>query len=414
MLVADSNGNDIFNFVVACSVMLWRQKKNICTKMNFIFPFPHLQLNSERGVMNPQTVSEGKRIIAIVDDLCSDLSILALLPPYLSAMPTEDTQHITNTFDRGHEVQSQLTDHFDIERKLESAAGDPAPSDVTDHHLSTRALVDTLRQAGYGSAYHAKYPPNDTIINFQHIINILRDLLKDRFATTVEDDVVKFAILNDTVNREKTASADVQALNREYQNEKESRRVEVEKRDAMIKKLRDEIEQLRESSELERQTFERVSAEHRVADQEKYEQEITQMQTKLAELEHDLEQVEAKCGKSEHELRQVRNKKETMLQQIIEHYDTEMSTSRQTMVGLQKEIDQDGEQLKQVEAQLSVYNAEADEYEIENRIEEQRKMHRTLISQEMEHFAQVIQACYRSYAVRLHQSQKGKKQKKKK
>lgn len=366
--------------------------------------------------MNAQTIAETHRILAVIDDLLEDLDILALLPPYLSAVPPQDMQHITNAFkgtNGGREAQAQLNDHFDLERKLESAAGDVSADDIADHHLSTRSLVDTLRQAGYPH-YEAAYPPNESIENYRSIIAVLRSLLNDRFNTTVEDDVIKFAILNDTVNREKSASADVQALNREYQNEKESRRIEVEKRDIAIRKLREEIAKLEESSRRETEEFLLVSEQHAEADRERYRQEIEGLDAKQQDMAAGLRSAEVKCGNEENQMRGERSKKEKELEQIIDSYDKEMTTLTTTVETLEAETKQDQEETSKLAAKLETLNKEDEEHKQAKQIELERKDHRQFITVNMENSSRVIQAFWRSHAVRLHAAQKGKKKGKKK
>lgn len=366
--------------------------------------------------MNAQTIAETHRILAVVDDLLEDLEVLAVVPPYLSAVPPRDMQHITNAFkgtNGGREAQAQLNDHFDLERKLESAAGNVAPDDVADHHLSCRSLLDTLRQAGYPH-YEAAFPPNDNIDNFRSIIGVLRSLLRDRFNTTVEDDVIKFAILNDTVNREKSASADVQALNREYQNEKESRRVEVEKRDIAIRKLKEEIAKLEESSRRETEEFLLVSEQHAEADRERYKQEYESLEAKRQDMTGGLRSAEVKCSNEENQLRGERSKKEKELEQIIDSYDKEMTNLTTTVETLEQETKQDLEVISKLHAKLETLNKEDEEHKQGKQIELERKDHRQFVTVNLENCSRVIQAFWRSHAVRLHAMQKGKKKGKKK
>ena len=362
--------------------------------------------------MNPQTVREGKRILAVVDELLEDLQILAVVPPYLSAIPHQDMAHITNSFtgtNGGREAQAQLNEHFDLERKLESAAGDLSEEDALDHHMSTRALVDTLRRAGYPN-YQAVYQPSESIENFSEPVRLLRGLLKDRFSTTVEEDAVKFNILRDTVNRENTATADVQALNREYANEVESRKVEVRKREITIQKLKEEIETLRMTSETERRSFEQLSEEARLADEERYKAEDQTLEHKDGEGE--LVNTSNKCGNDEKQMRQTRSKKEAALQKMIEDYDTEMIAASEAMRQLEEQTTADREVLNQIEKELAQYRQEEEDYELEQESEKLRANHRSNIDAELHSQARIIQAYFRSYAVRLHESQKGKKKKK--
>lgn len=367
--------------------------------------------------MNQQTLAEARRILSVVDDLIGDLNTVSFLPAYLSAMPPQDMQHIANAFGGGQnarEAQTQLNEHFDLERKMESAGGDISAEDVADHHLSTRALLDTLKAAGYGSVYHPATTPNENIRHFSHILSVLRGLLHDRCHTSVEDDVIKYTILHDTVNREKSASADVQALNREYHNEKESRRVEVEKRQQAIRKVKEEIEQLRLASEGEMTNFLKLSKELATTNEERYKQELEELKSKKVDMGNEKAVLEAKFLAEENQLRAARAKKESTISGTITEYDAQMHNLTQVIATLQKEFDEDAEQLVEVERELNTLNQEASEYELERKIAEQRKGHFVDVSARMEQQARIIQAFFRSYAVRLKASQKGKKKGKKK
>lgn len=374
--------------------------------------------------MNQQTLAEARRILSVVDDLILDLNMVSHLPSYMSAMPPPDLQHITNAFgggQNGREVQTQLNEHFDLERKLESAAGgggsagsEVAAEDIADHHLSTRALLDTLRAAGYCQTYRPLFPGSEGIKHFSYIMSVLRGLLQDRCHTSVEDDVIKYTILHDTVNREKSASADVQALNREYHNEKESRRIEVEKRQQAIRKVKEEIEQLRQASDTEMANFVKLSKELASTNEERFQQELEELKTKKGEMTTETDQLESKFLNEENALRAARSKKETTISATIAEYDTQLQNLTQTIASLQKELDDDTEQLVEVERELNQLNQDASEYELERRIAEQRKGHFMDVNVRMETQARIIQAFFRSYAVRLKASQKGKKKGKKK
>jgi hypothetical protein len=365
--------------------------------------------------MNPLTQHEASRILAVVDELTDDHSVVSTLPPYLSAVPAKDMQHLLDAFhdEEGvREVQQQLTEHYDLERRLESATGDMTADDVDDLHFSTRALVDTMRFAGYPTQYKPTFAPSQQIGNYQDVISTLRTLLNNRLTTTVEDDVIKFAILNDTVNRERTATADVQALKREHTNEKDSRRFEVEKRNVLIRKLKEEWSSVKESAVSERSQFEKVSVEQEQSDEQTNVRDFEELLHKVEVLEAELKAVELKCGNDETSQRQARSKKETALSQIIQHYDNEMSSSKAVIVGLRGEIDKDKEEFGKLDVELTKYGSEADAYAAEMHLEEQRKTHSIVIGTKQQEHCRTIQAFFRSHAVRLHVAQAGKKKKK--
>ena len=362
--------------------------------------------------MNAQTQQEAKRILAVVDELIEDLAIIGTLPPYLSSMPAADMQHLLDSFhdeDGGQEVQQQLTEHYDLERRLESASGDMSADDVEDLHFSTRSLVDTMRYAGYPDKYKATFQPAANCVNYRGIISTLRGLLHDRLNTTVEDDVMKFAILN----REKNASADVQALTREHAQEKENRRVEVERREHTIRKLREELAAVRETATMDRDKLLQEIARMQEANEVEYQQKYEKLQQDVENLDNKYKGTRDKCVNDENAQRATRAKKETQLAQIIQHYDKEMTENTNRIRELQGEIDKDSEELGKVETDLAKLVADREADEAEKRLNDQCLTHSGEIAEMRRTSATLIQSFYRAHAFRQAMANKGKKKGKK-
>merc|ERR1711916_89865 len=122
--------------------------------------------------------------------------------------------------------------------------------------------------------------------------------------------VMKFAILNDTVNREKNASADVQALTREYATEKDNRRVEVERRDATIRKLREDIVAVREASRADRDKLLEDIDKQQVNNKQEYESRHEKLKADLEQAAQHYDTAKKKCVASEDVKRRERAKRE--------------------------------------------------------------------------------------------------------
>lgn len=367
--------------------------------------------------MNPQTVQETRRILAVVDDLIEDVSILGLLPPYFSALPQSDLKRITGAFadaEAAKEVQSQLAEHYKTELRLESAAGGVTKDDIADHHLGTRALVDTLRQSGYGSSDGPAtvYQAPEAVTNFAEILAIMRGLLRDRLNTTVEDDVVKFVILNDTVNREKTASADVQALNREVTNERESRKVEVEQRRQQIQRLEEEIQRLRVNMQIDTENAEKIAKEVAEQSEIKFANRLEELVGEDDKARVDRSKVERGNNEAERRDREARSKRENELQTAITAYDKEMFSIMEQIGDLEKQREESEQLQSELETQLTTLGDEAEAHRIERENDSRRHEHCAAIEAAMHSSASVIQAFIRSLAVRQAALNKNKKKKK--
>jgi hypothetical protein len=389
--------------------------------------------------MNPQTQLEARRVLEVLDGLIADVECVAFVPPPSIGFAPADAEKVMSVFarlsgeDDAGDVQTQLVEHGTLENRLDlpatragvvvvsnsgtvNADGPLDALGIEDLHLSTRALVETLQFAGYGATIRPTAQPSPTVTNFCAVLKTLRHLLQARFETTVEEDVAKFNILNDTVNREKTASADVQALNREFHSEKESRRVEVEKRNVAIRRLRDELRGLTDASEAERAAVERAAADRHRTDAERYKGELETLQQQMDALERDVMILEERAWKEEVAERQQRNKLESGLQQTIDAYDRDMSEAATAITSLQSAIDHDTDAFRKADLQLQILSAEADAYRQEQQLEADRKAHTEVIGRQMNDFARVVQAFYRAHALRVAQANlaaKGKKGKKK-
>merc|ERR1712000_492757 len=264
--------------------------------------------------MNPQTQAEAHRILDVIDDLVQDLDAIAHFPTSLSGLPARDKEYIVHTFggEGGREAYEQIKEYLSVEPRLDrqvtrpgyvvasssGAIADDGPlnaNEIESLHLSTRALIDTLRAADYGGSYDPATPKSGPVNNFVQVVKVLRGLLKDRFETTVEEDVVKFAILNDTVNRADAASADVSALNRDLHQSRQSRKEEVERRNILIKRLTDEIHTVEETAEMERANIERSAAERKDTDAEAATSMLKDLEAQLEEMEKELATLEKKC-----------------------------------------------------------------------------------------------------------------------
>eukprot|EP00744_Colponema_vietnamica_P012152 GILI01017062.1.p1 GENE.GILI01017062.1~~GILI01017062.1.p1 ORF type:complete len:373 (+),score=105.68 GILI01017062.1:52-1170(+) len=367
--------------------------------------------------MNPQTIQETRRVLAVVDDLIEDVNILSLLPPYFSALPQSDMKRITGAFEDAEaakEVQSQLAEHYKTELRLESAAGGVTKDDIADHHLGTRALVDTLRQSGYADGDQPTvYQAPEAVKNFSEILTVMRNLLHDRLNTTVEDDVVKFVILNDTVNREKTASADVQALNREYHNEKESRKVEVERRRQQIQKLEEEIQRIRVNMEIDTENAIKIAREVAEQSEAKFNSKLEELKTEEEKATVDRAKVERNNYEGEKRIRDERTKRENELQSAINVYDKEMFSITQQIDELEKQKDENDKTQAELEGQLKVLGEESEAHRIERENDNKRREHVEALTGQMHESARLVQAFIRSFAVRQAALNKNKKKGKK-
>jgi len=313
----------------------------------------------------------------------------------------------------GPDVQHQLIQLYDLERKIELNQGVISEELSVAHKRQTRLVVDLMKSAGFAVDKYQPYTgKEDSVERFCDVLRILRELLHDKFNTTVEEDLLKFEILRDTVSREQTASADVKALNREFQSERNLRRVEVQRRDAAIAKLSEELQVIQESAQEDSKEFERLTKSKEEAMLQTYQKEEEELLNQVKSLETTLQKTQELNKQAELSLRQERRKRELGLDGLLTQYDKEMTEKTKQLENLTKEYGKDNKKLGDLDKDIKVFDEDHVKRDEEEKIENERKLHLRKIADQLEKSSKLIQAFWRGYAIRLMIKKKAGKKKK--
>lgn len=387
----------------------------------------------------------------------------------------------------GNEALLQLGEFSEVERDLLETAttvGHMDEEDIDFHHLSTRALLDTLREGGYGermrgllqALYPARSPtasaasstsllndkdaapddlvdaegttadfPNasanqtgnarsaggrvryqrkeamsanmvsEPVEQFTDTIRTLAKLMRLRNASTVNEDVHRYKVLREAVNKEQSATADVQALNREYNAVKVARRQEVAALDAEIARLEAEIAYVRRAADVELEAMNEVNEKVRADRMSTYRHQLDQHRQAAITLEERFRQLEAQHADEAGELRTLKAKKEAAVSGAVNEYDAQMTAMQAAMKKLLQESEEDTSKIVSLEETIERLQTQQREHEWELKVVEQRQGHLNELRQCQEQDARVLQAYFRAYAARLEvEREMAKKNKKKK
>lgn len=461
--------------------------------------------------MDPITRREALKIERVLEDLREDLELLSYLPSDFELWLRDDAiirvqrseglifpETLDSTFSETQieERQKMLKAHAFLQAA--SQFGDPADSEGNEaviqtaefsqleshildtathvgtvsaeelefHRLSVRALIDTLREGGYGEGilqYLIHYfPPrtpsatsrsssmssqaNDSVASakelemhqvekaapyeleeacdaaivdtslshVKHIFQLLHRIIQLRNMSTVNEDVHRYKVLHEAVNKEQSATADVQALNREYEEVKASRKREVAHLDDEIRKLEEELSYVQRAADVELDAFHEVSAkiqsDHRQAFQEQL--EVHRQAADVAK--ERMKQVQIQHAEATNQLRSLRAKKEAAVSGAIQEYESQMANLHAAMEKLQEEYEKDMTKVLELEKKLGKLHTSKKNYEIELQVKERREDHGRQIREQMEVNAKVLQAYFRAYMVRVNFEKELNKKKKKK
>ncbi|KPA78048.1 hypothetical protein ABB37_06790 [Leptomonas pyrrhocoris] len=353
-----------------------------------------------------------------------------------------------------NEAVAQVSEFAQLERGLLDSAtttGYTDPNDIQMHHLTARAVVDTLREGGYGAAvqYFLKRlyrtpraaqgvkgakvgaPATDTVQmhvygcgmveesvdHLRELVETLYRLIHERNRSTVNEDIHRYQLLHDAVNKDQAGTADVQVLNQRFLDVKAARKREVAELDNEIQQLEGELQYVRQAADVELEALQRVQEtiqnDHRCTLRQQLEAHRTAAET----VARNLLQAQAKNLDELNVLRSQRTKREAAVSGAIADYDAQTAQLEAAVRQFNHEAEEDTERIVRLEAEVQSLQKQKDEFAWELKVAEQRQEHASVIRQRQEQDARVIQAYYRAFRARQLAQQaleKGSKKSKKK
>eukprot|EP00796_Vickermania_ingenoplastis_P007591 gene7591-5352_t len=358
----------------------------------------------------------------------------------------------------GNEAVIQVAEHYDVERsilELASTVGSVGAEEMEFHHLSLRALIDTLREGGYGEElrdYLQQYFPPPTpsssssesddsdsegdvekekeqalynaeeasaagilsssVENIRHVVHLLHRIIQLRNASTVNEDVHRYKVLHEAVNKEQSATADVQALNREYEEVKASRKRDVAYLDDEIKKLEEELQYVQRAADVELDAFHEVSAKIQSDHRQAYQEQLEVHRQAAAAVREKMKQAQLQHQEVTNQLRSLRAKKEAAVSGAIQEYESQMTTMNGVIEKLQKEYEEDTMKVLELGEKLDKLHTEKKDYEVELQVREKREAHEGVTHEAWGESAKVLQAYFRAYIARVHYEREVAKKKK--
>lgn len=357
-----------------------------------------------------------------------------------------------------NEAVLQVSDYAQLERDLLEGAtttGSVEAAELQTHHLSTRALVDTMRDGGYGdimkyfvkhlySPHYATMTPapaqgpnatmnltaaaalaqayecgmvEESLDHLRGLVVTLRRLLHQRNQSTVNEDIHRYQLLHDAVNRDQAGTADVQVLNQRYLEAKAARQREVAALDQEIQSLEDELQYVQRTADVELEAFHKVQETVQEDRRCMLRQQLEVHRRNADEVARRLQQSQAKALDELNALRSNRTKREAAVSGAITEYDAQSAQLEAAMRQFNTEAEEDSERIVALEEAVQKLNKEREEHAWEMTVAEQRQEHTSVIRQRLEQDAQVIQAYYRSFIARLRaerELEKSSKKRKKK
>ncbi|KAG5482069.1 hypothetical protein LSCM1_05785 [Leishmania martiniquensis] len=340
-----------------------------------------------------------------------------------------------------NEAVLQVSEYAQLERDLlvgATTTGSVDAADLQTHHLSTRALVDTLHDGRYGDImqYFVKhlYAPSSSstctskrpapsaaasdstvlspaykcglidegLDHLRELVVTLHRLIHQRHQSTVNEDIHRYQLLHDAVNRDQAGTADVQLLNQRYLEVKAARQREVAALDRDIQALEEELQYVRRTADIELEALQNMQEAAQEDRRCSLRQQLEAHRKNADEVARRLQRAQDKALDELNTLRSNRTKREAAVSGAITEYDAQSALLETAMRQFNEETEADTERIVALEKAVEKLRKEREEHAWELTVAEQRQEHANVIRQQQEQDARVIQAYFRAFITRVH------------
>ena len=219
------------------------------------------------------TVIEAARISAIIEEALEKLSFLASITPDVMAHRDELSQIV------GDEITRIIQEQRGLETRYEQLIGQrtqlKALSNKTkfqENQEQVKEVAKALRESTKELCRNLKGNPNiaenltkiqTERSNLQNLLSkTLRELRETSFSTlttTVEEEKARNDMILEVIAKEKEVSASVKKLQEDLSSERHQHEAEVEERNEIISKLKEELQEVRTKSAIETKYLQKES-----------------------------------------------------------------------------------------------------------------------------------------------------------
>src|SRR5690606_3665564 len=216
--------------------------------------------------MNSRTQAEIDRVINVIEDATMELKLVTYLSTYMTQMP----QNVLSKFNT--QTKQAISNLMDIERvydyKIKNGEMNQQTISLAEKIKElVRQILYLFKKNGYlNDDLFFELEPNKRMLGFLKTFQELAEVWSDKLHTTVEEEQIKNDQKNEAAARDKKASADVKALQRELASERSIREREVSLREDALNKLKEELTNLQRSTQAELSEFNQTMKDREITE----------------------------------------------------------------------------------------------------------------------------------------------------
>uniref|UniRef100_A0A7S1KPG5 Dynein regulatory complex protein 10 n=1 Tax=Percolomonas cosmopolitus TaxID=63605 RepID=A0A7S1KPG5_9EUKA len=345
--------------------------------------------------------NEITRILNVINQLISQISILQYLPPYGSLSQKSLRQLSENAIEA---LESMLESETELNQMVNNQGGSGSGNVVNNassplassapqspsqsqqnttpslqinqshkHNLAQiQDITEKTRQRVREVCFQfekCQWRPvegdqkSSTMARYLDVLLQYKSILMDNLHTTVEEEESRREVRNATTTRENKATADVKALNRELDSERAARGREMDQRTQDVKKLFSEIQLLKENEDAERAATTERLAQKENQKQEEFNQMKAYLQRQIQNIAEALQKKKEENQQLELKMRVMRKNSETKVGSVVQKYDQFMSETTEKLQQLREDFESDSKRVEFLEQELCDFEQKKNESE---------------------------------------------------
>ena len=296
-------------------------------------------------------VIESARISAVVEEALEKLSFLASITPDVMAHRDELSQIV------GDEITRIIQEQRGLETRYEQLIGQRTAlkalsnkSKFNANQEQVKEVARALRESTKELCRNLKGNPNiaenlskiqTERSSLQNLLSkTLRELRESSFSTlttTVEEEKARNDMIREVIAKEKEVSAAVKKLQADLANEKQQHEQEVEERNEIIGKLKEELVAVRTKSSIETKYLHKVARARGQSLNRAYNAETTELEQQIWHVKKELEIEVRANGETEDFLKKKQSHLQKEIQTWMVQYDTDIEEQERILEQLKEQ-----------------------------------------------------------------------------
>ncbi|KXS21868.1 hypothetical protein M427DRAFT_280615 [Gonapodya prolifera JEL478] len=350
---------------------------------------------------------QAQRVLAVLQELQRKVLLVGMLPDTID-------RKVTTVF--GPELTSVLQEHRQLESRLDSlmeikdrgvpeADTDAFRNEVRETSQHLHASIRTVERVflrnreSLSKLLLLRYQRNPAVVRFEALIAELKGILFEKLRQGADEERETEEKVKTVAAREQKTTAEVKQLQEELRKARLYRSQEINSKNDVIRRLKDELRSIKDSAEDATRKTELKSKQKEESDLREFADREKVLLADIAQLSADLSSLRSTHRGAELTLRKRNAKTQSEVENWIHKYDQDMGERQSELDELTAQHGEERTQLDELKEKHETLSREWERIKEERKRAEERKKEERQLAVKVT-AATKIQAVWRGYVVR--------------